>query len=65
MSLLDAHATRFPHGALSEERAAARVHTLCAQGRASEARAAATTFVAAHPRSALAPAVAKSCAEDE
>jgi outer membrane protein assembly factor BamD (BamD/ComL family) len=62
---LDDHATRFPNGALAEERAAARVHTLCAQGRGAEARAAAGAFVAAHPRSSLAPAVRKSCAEHE
>ncbi|HSO31179.1 MAG TPA: hypothetical protein VLT33_01650, partial [Labilithrix sp.] len=63
LSLLDDHARRFPNGALSEDRAAARVHALCAQGRASDARAAASAFVAAHPRSALAPAVRRSCAE--
>jgi hypothetical protein len=63
MSTLDEHAARFPHGALAEERAATRVHTLCAQDRASEARAAASAFVASHPGSALAPAVLRACAE--
>ena len=65
MASLDEHASRFPRGALSEERAATRVHALCAQGRAAEARAAATAFVGAHPRSALAPAVRRACAEHE
>jgi hypothetical protein len=62
MSRLEDHAARFPQGALTEERSAARVHALCAQGRGAEARAAASTFIASHPRSALAPAVRKSCA---
>ena len=64
-SRLDDHASRFPNGALAEERSAARVHTLCAQGRAAEARTAAGAFVAAHPRSSLAPAVRRACAERE
>jgi hypothetical protein len=65
MSRLDEHTRRFPHGALSEERAAARVHTLCALGRVDEARASASAFVAQSPRSSLAPAVRRSCAKLE
>jgi len=63
MTLLDEHARRFPHGVLAEDRSGARVHALCASGRADDARAAASAFVAAHPRSALTPAVRRSCAE--
>jgi len=65
LTRLDDHAARFPHGALSEDRSATRVHALCAAGRATEARAAAAAFVAAHPRSALSPAVRRSCAEPD
>jgi hypothetical protein len=59
---LDEHAARFPRGALSAEREAARVHLLCASGRSADARAAASAFVAANPRSPLAPSVKSSCA---
>lgn len=62
MTALDEHASRFPRGALSEEREAGRVLALCAQGRAVEARAAASAFVATSPRSPLAAQVRRSCA---
>ncbi len=65
MAQLDEHATRFPQGALAEEREATRVHTLCAQGHAIEAREAARSFVAAHPGSALVPAVRSACTAHE
>ncbi|MBX3233266.1 MAG: hypothetical protein KIT84_20955 [Labilithrix sp.] len=58
---LDEHATRFPRGALTEEREAARVLALCASGRASEARANASTFVAANPRSPFVAQVRRAC----
>jgi hypothetical protein len=59
---LEEHATRFPRGALQEEREAARVFALCASGRAVDARTAASTFVAANPRSVLAAQVRRTCA---
>ncbi len=62
LAKLDEHAQRFPHGALAEERQAARVFALCASGRPADARALATNFVAANPRSPLAAQVRSSCA---
>lgn len=62
MRALDEHARRYPRGALAEEREAARVLALCAQGRASEARASASAFVSANPRSPYAAQVRRSCA---
>jgi hypothetical protein len=64
LARLDEHAARFPHGALSAERQAARVFALCAAGRTAEARGAARAFLAAHPRSPLAAQVRRSCAEE-
>jgi len=64
LSLLDEHARRFPGGALSEERIAARVLSLCALGRHEAARQAANSFVAASPRSPLIPRLRGSCAMD-
>jgi hypothetical protein len=63
--LLDEHATRFPAGALSEERAAARVLALCDLGRSAEAKRAAEVFVRASPRSPLVPRLQGSCARSE
>jgi hypothetical protein len=65
MIALDEHARRFPRGALAEEREAARVLALCAQGRASEARASASAFVASNPRSPFAAQVRRSCASKD
>lgn len=62
MATLDEHAARFPRGALRDEREAARVLALCADGRTAEARAAASAFVAASPRSPLASQVRAACA---
>jgi hypothetical protein len=62
LARLDEHASRFPPGTLSEERDAARVFALCASGRSAAARAAASTFVAANPRSPHAAQVRRSCA---
>ncbi len=62
LARLDEHAQRFPRGALTEEQKAARVLALCAAGRAVEARAAATAFLASTPHSPLAPQVTRACA---
>ncbi len=52
LSTLGEHERRFPHGALAEERMAARVQSLCALGRVAEARADLARFARAYPRSA-------------
>ena len=52
LSTLGEHERRFPHGALAEERMAARVQSLCVLGRVAEARADLTRFARAYPRSA-------------
>ena len=52
LSTLGEHERRFPHGALAEERMAARVQSLCALGRVADARADLTKFARAYPRSA-------------
>jgi len=39
LALLDEHQRKFPRGALTQERIAARIHALCALGRVSEAEA--------------------------
>jgi RNA polymerase sigma-70 factor (ECF subfamily) len=64
LSLLEEHRQRFPSGALTEERTAARVLSLCALGRVEEARRSAEAFVAASPRSPLIPRLRGSCAMD-
>lgn len=53
LAKLDEHARRFPSGALTEEREAARILALCKTGREDEATAAAARFVGGHPRSPL------------
>jgi hypothetical protein len=62
LSLLAEHASRFPHGVLTEERAAARVFTLCDLGRSAEARVEGERFLQDAPRSPLAARVRASCA---
>jgi hypothetical protein len=62
LEALDEHARVHPHGRLVEERQAARVLGLCAVGRADEARAAATRFLARYPASAQAARVRGACA---
>jgi hypothetical protein len=52
LATLGEHERRFPHGALAEERMAARVQSLCALGRVAEARSDLTRFARAYPRSA-------------
>jgi hypothetical protein len=61
LGLLDEHARRFPKGALGEERDAVRIASLCALGRATEARDAADRFLRAAPLSPHAGLVRASC----
>lgn len=61
LALLDAHASRFPHGALERERRAERVFALCDARRAGEARAEAASLLRDNPRGALADRVRASC----
>ena len=61
LTLLDEHRRRFPRGVLSEERDAERVFALCAMGSEEEARRSAKQFAREHPRSGLAPRVARAC----
>lgn len=63
LATLDAHAKRFPGGALSPERDAARVIALCNAGAPEKARELAAAFLAAHPSSPLAPRVRAACVE--
>jgi hypothetical protein len=65
LALLDEHAAKFPRGALSEERAAARILALCHLGRTGEARRAAEAFVSAAPQSPLVPRLESSCASSK
>lgn len=63
LAILEQHAASFPSGALAEERSATRVLALCDAGRIDQARAEASRFLAAHPRSMHAGRVrASSCA---
>ena len=55
------HATKYPAGALKEEREGVRVVALCRAGRASEGKAAAERFLARSPRSALATRIRAAC----
>ena len=64
LARLDEHATRFPQGALVEERIAARVLALCSVGRVANARVEAQRFLVARPRSPLAAQVRGSCARE-
>ena len=59
LGLLERHVTTDRQ--LAAERAAARIHALCALGRVDEARGAALEFVRAHPSSLQRPAVERSC----
>jgi hypothetical protein len=67
LQLLEAHAARFPRGALAEERDADRVAALCALGREIDATVLADRFLAQHGRSPLAArvdALRVSCSAD-
>lgn len=59
---LDAYDRDFPSGTLRAEADAARVLTLCELGRADDARAVATRFLAQNPSSPLAARIRSSCA---
>lgn len=61
LGLLDQHAREYADGALAQERAALRVVALCAAGREDEGRAAAASFLRAHPGSVLAERVRGAC----
>ncbi|MDO9020934.1 MAG: hypothetical protein Q8S73_00400 [Deltaproteobacteria bacterium] len=63
LDLIERHASRYPDGAMREERLALRVVALCDAGRRSEARAAADRFVREAPRSVFVARVRSSCAE--
>jgi len=56
-ALLDRHAAQFPAGHLVEEREALLIRLLVREGRESEARARATRFRRAHPRSIQLPGI--------
>jgi hypothetical protein len=58
---LDAHAERFPHGLLSEERDAQRAMALAEAGRADEACTRVSSFVATYPTSPLSARVRAAC----
>ena len=61
LRLLDDHANRFPSSALEPERSADRVFALCAERNVSEARAAGSRFLSAHPSGPLSSRVRASC----
>ena len=65
LAAIDDQESRFAGGALAEERAAARIVTLCALGRTDEARADASRFLGAHPHSLLAGRIIASCGGSE
>jgi len=60
--LLSEHARRFPNGALSEERDAARVLALCGAGQQDDAEQMGAAFLGRYPSSPLASRVRASCA---
>ena len=61
LTLLDDHARRFPLGALTEEREAARILALCAVGRGDESREAKGRFLREHPSSPHVARVRSAC----
>jgi hypothetical protein len=61
LATLDAHTRRFPSGAFTAERTAARVFALCALGQVDRARAVADEFLRAAPASPLVPRIRSSC----
>jgi hypothetical protein len=62
LALLDEQSTTYTDGKLREERAAARILSLCKLGRVDEARAEAARFLQENPRSPLAARVRGACA---
>jgi hypothetical protein len=61
LEALSEHATRFPRGALTEERAATRARTLCALGRNQEAEAELKRIEKLNPASAYLARARESC----
>jgi hypothetical protein len=61
LAALERHRVEFEHGMLADEREVLRVETLCALGRASEAKAVAATFLDAHPESPLRSRIEAAC----
>jgi tetratricopeptide (TPR) repeat protein len=61
LEALSEHATRFPRGALTEERAATRARTLCALGRRLEAEAELKRIERLNPTSAYLTRARESC----
>ncbi len=61
LAAIDAQDARYGAGGLGEERAAARIESLCALDRIEEARSAASRFLQQHPRSLQAARVRASC----
>lgn len=62
LASLDAHARRFPNGALAAERSGARVFALCQLGKTGEAVEVARAFLRSAPTSPLVPRILASCA---
>ncbi len=62
LTTLAEHERRFPRGALSEERLAARIHALCGLGRDAEAQRDLMTLSLDHPQSQLLEGARQSCA---
>ena len=62
LRVLDEHQRKFPNGALSQERRAARVHVLCAMGRTSEAEAELARLTRLSPTSPHAGRARDACA---
>jgi outer membrane protein assembly factor BamD (BamD/ComL family) len=65
LALLDAHAKRFPGGALSEERRAAHALAACRKTGDPSARAEAVAFLRDSPSSPLVESVRKACSLGE
>lgn len=65
LRVIEEHARAFPHGALGEERQAARVMALCALGRTAEAQREAHAFLTRTPNSPLAMRVQAACAQKD
>lgn len=61
LMFIERHRARFPHGALVQEREAARVFALCALGESEPARAAQQHFLQVWPGSLLAERVRAAC----
>jgi rhodanese-related sulfurtransferase len=59
LGLAAEHERRFPHGALAQEREGARVVARCMSGQRSAA--AASSFLAAHPRSPMRARIGAAC----